>query len=193
MFSFALSQLKSYRGGGQFCSCKCKVLHYRENPGSHPLSVGWRIDNAGYRGKFSWVDGKKVYLREHRVIAEKFLGRKLGRREIVHHRNGVKTDNRPENLEVTTPREHGKTHANENREFYVRMLDRGRKAYLTNHREWKKTHWSKEYLSCVRCGTKERKHQGRGLCTKCYLEKYRMGTLKEMENEDDGIVFGKKF
>lgn len=46
------------------------------------------------------------YAYEHRLVAEQKLGRRLKRGELVHHVNHVKTDNRPDNLDVVTSHAH---------------------------------------------------------------------------------------
>ena len=42
------------------------------------------------------------YVFEHILVAEELLGRYLEPDESIHHRNGVRDDNRPENLELWT-------------------------------------------------------------------------------------------
>lgn len=67
---------------------------------------------ALWRGKGKKADGyvKEGGRHQHRVVAEKVLGRPLAPGEIAHHKNSVKRDNRPRNLKVMTQGQHINEH-----------------------------------------------------------------------------------
>lgn len=60
------------------------------------------------------LSDSRGYAYEHRLVAFEKIGRLLTSLEQVHHINGDRTDNRPENLEVLTIAEHGLKHRSEN-------------------------------------------------------------------------------
>lgn len=106
----------------KFCSRSCKSKFMVQKVNSRPLKLrleSYQKQSLKVRGKNNpyWKGGiykerdyvliynpthpfcnKKGYVREHRLIVEKQIGRYLHKWEITHHINKIKDDNRPQNL-----------------------------------------------------------------------------------------------
>ena len=122
----------------QYVKGYCKAHYLRFHRYGDPLGgtrfhygEGW-INDSGYR--------MRDHKRDHRIIMEKFLGRKLKKSEIIHHKNHNRLDNRIENLEITTQKIHGKMYS-------------GRRKYF--------------FCTIPGCG---KVHRGRGLCMNHYMQ-----------------------
>lgn len=89
-------------------ACRRFGFHMRrrgpKNGAEHPGWKGGRkLDKAGYVLAYAPEHpncNSSGYIREHRLVCERVLGRLLLPTEVVHHKNDDPADNRPENLQV---------------------------------------------------------------------------------------------
>jgi len=97
-------KLKSRIKNTNFCNALCQHQYRKENP-PHKKDGYW-FEN-GYKVLYT-VNGDGI--KEHIQIMEAHIGRKLTRDECVHHINEIRTDNRLENLLLTTRSKHTSIH-----------------------------------------------------------------------------------
>lgn len=117
-------------------SCATKNLPRGSN------SRAWKGGTTAEQG-YILIKVGGIYLREHRMVIERLLGRKLDKDEVVHHIDGNRKNNHPDNLKVMPRDEHCRLH---------HQIDK----------------WAREYDECQNCGTTQRPHNARGYCAHCY-------------------------
>lgn len=108
--SMPSSQFK--RSKNHFCSRQCHMIFM--NRELNPTRMTDEVKEKLRTARLGTGEGKtysKTYGRHtHRVVAEEMLGRPLEKGEIVHHIDGNKRNNNPENLMIMTQAEHCRVH-----------------------------------------------------------------------------------
>lgn len=138
---------------------ECCYMHYKRWWRNKSFDISWgkrSLSNSGYYR----ITVKGIRTFEHRFIMENYIGRKLTSKEIIHHINGIKTDNRIDNLMVISQSEH------------VKKYDAGRKRIINWNEyfvpEQKGKHIWNQNIHCLikNC---DRFAKTRYLCRKHYI------------------------
>lgn len=91
--------------------CQDCARHSRVRQGNPNWKEGQYKSRAGYvyirlypdNPYYPMATKHDHYVREHRLVMARHLGRCLLRSELVHHKNRIRDDNRIENLELVEP------------------------------------------------------------------------------------------
>lgn len=96
-----LYTLRSEKYTGVCSSCLLARIRKKQSEVGHTyVANGYAFEKIAPGSPFYPMANKQGFIAQHRLVIAQQLGRCLKRWEIVHHKNRIKLDNRPQNLEL---------------------------------------------------------------------------------------------
>lgn len=100
-----------------------RIYSYPKNRNKNKGSFhNGRVDLVGYLFFTLSKNNKRIYPRIHRLVYETFVG-PIPKGYDIHHINGIKTDNRLENLEMVDSHKHRSEHSKKSKPIIQYTLD----------------------------------------------------------------------
>ena len=97
--------------GSKYCRQRCLWDSRKgHTPWNKGKGNGW-VDSRGYHWCYVTEYGERVARRRHRVVMERHLKRKLEPWELVHHKDEDPSNNKIDNLGLTTWGDHTSEHS----------------------------------------------------------------------------------
>ena len=133
------------------CTPKCaNIANSRERIGKY-RGLKSHLWTGGISRKYGYVfilsphhpfRNKSNYVAEHRLVMEQHIGRFLTKTETVHHKNGIRDDNRIENLELWSKQHASGSRVEDLIDWAIKLLEEYR-PYLLNLQKIEELHKDK--------------------------------------------------
>ena len=125
----------------KYCSQKCywETLKRKTGEKANQWKGGGKKHSYGYILLYKPEDVgiRYPYVAEHRLIMEKHIGRPLTRKEIVHHINGIKTDNRIKNLVLCSGNKEHRIYHTKMEAFVYKLVQENKAYYDKKEKQYK--------------------------------------------------------
>jgi len=130
-------KFRAWKGSGKYVAGDDGMIYSTDfNHTGKTKALKGYLNKDGYHEVLMNIDGKRIYGISHRYVALAFLGNKPDKM-VIHHKNGIRNDNRPENLEYTTQQENTIDGWKRGRQPSEKSREQGRKlAAMINKKRW---------------------------------------------------------